>query len=144
MNLQIRLKRAITAMFYDFTCIRFLIVGILNTAFSYSVYAAFISISVSVEIASLTSLITGIAFSYLTQSKVVFKHHSVRSLLKFISAWTLIYLLYLALIKIFIGLGASSYMAGGAAIVPITASSFVIMKYIVFRGAKKQPFFKEC
>ncbi len=52
--------------------IRFLIVGILNTAFGYGVYTLFLFLGIQYQIASLAALICGILFSFNTQRKFVF------------------------------------------------------------------------
>ena len=54
--------------------IRFLIIGILNTAFGYGVYTLFLFFGVQYQLASMGALIFGIVFSFNTQRKFVFNN----------------------------------------------------------------------
>ena len=71
--------------------IRFLIVGTINTGFSYGVYALLLFWGNQYQMASLGSLILGIVFSFKTQGKYVFKNVDNALFLRFLSCWIIIY-----------------------------------------------------
>ena len=51
--------------------VRYVLVGIGNTAFGYGAYAAFLFVGFEYRLASLFALVLGILFSFTTQGKVV-------------------------------------------------------------------------
>lgn len=115
---------------------RFLAVGGMNTAFSYSVYSGLIFMGVNFAISNLVSLILGIFFSFYTQSSVVFKNSGRSVFVRYVAMWTGLYFLNTMIIGSLIRLGASAYAAGALAIFPITALSFFLQKYFIFTAAK--------
>lgn len=114
--------------------LRFLVVGLINTGFSYGVYAAGLIFGLSYVIASLVSLLLGIGFSFFTQGNLVFKNAEKKLFFRFVVNWVLIYLCMIGLIGLFVGLGVNQYWAGVLAMPPLAVLSFVAQKYIVFRG----------
>ena len=127
-----RTLKTSTTLFGRHLSVRFVLIGIVNTAFSYSLLTLFLHLGLCVELASLLALIIGILFSYLTQSSLVFSHSTPAAFLRFVTAWGIIYFLNLMLLYILMALGANSYLAGALAIIPITALSYFIMKRAVF------------
>jgi putative flippase GtrA len=114
--------------------VRFVLVGVLNTAFGYGVYAAMLYLGFSYPIASLTSLLLGILFSFQTQGRLVFGDPRQRLLPRFALAWAVIYALNLGLIASFVRFGLDAYTAGALALVPTVVLSYLVQKFIVFRA----------
>lgn len=119
-------------LFIGHQFIRYVLVGIGNTAFSYGIYAAFIFIGFEYRIASLLALFLGIVFSFVTQGKVVFKNATRITFSKFLMAWILIYILNISIISLLMKVSMSAYLAGAIAIVPVTLVSYFILKFAVF------------
>lgn len=71
-------------LFTNKTSLRFVVIGVINTLFSYSLFSILIYIGLVVEWASLFSLIFGIFFSFYTQSKFVFKQPSNVAFARFV------------------------------------------------------------
>lgn len=113
--------------------LRFLLVGLLNTGFSYCVYAIFIYFEQSYVVASLASLILGMVFSFFTQSVLVFKNTDKGLFWVFLLNWMVIYLCVISIITIFIRMGINEYWSGLLAIPPMAILSFLTQKFIVFR-----------
>jgi putative flippase GtrA len=113
--------------------IRFLVVGTINTGFSYSIYAAVIFIGLSYQLANLVALSAGILFSFKTQGRLVFGNPDNRLLGRFIVSWALIYLCTIALIGRIIAFGFDPYTAGLLALPFSVALSYPLQKYFVFR-----------
>lgn len=120
--------------------LRFVLVGIGNTAFSYGAYAALLFIGFEYRVASLLALVLGIAFSFTTQGNVVFRNATRVTLVKFVVAWVLLYIFNISLIALLMRSSMSAYLAGAVATVPVTLVSYFVLKFAVFgRGKTNQP-----
>jgi putative flippase GtrA len=112
---------------------RFVSVGLLNTCFSYLIYAGLLFVGLSYILANLLASVMGILFSFKTQGHLVFRNSDNRLLSRFVLSWVVIYLGSITLIGGMIALGLDSYSAG-AVVVPIIAMvSYLTQKYFVFR-----------
>lgn len=118
--------------------VRFLVVGVVNTAFSYAVYAAMLFVGMSYAYANLIALIAGIVFSFRTQGTFVFDNRDWRLFGRFVVFWALIYLANILFIKLIIELGFDAYVAGAMALPLIAVLSYIVQKIFVFRIPKPQ------
>lgn len=114
---------------------RFVIVGFLNTIFSYLVYAVLLSVGFKYQVANLIALLIGILFSFKTQGHLVFNNRNNRLLGRFILSWVFIYLCVIFLIGRIIDFGLDAYTAGALALPFSAVLSYVIQKYFVFKGS---------
>src|SRR5262245_5852423 len=103
---------------FRFEFIRFLLVGGLNTAFSYAVYAFFLYVGVPYALANLLAILVGIAFSFRTQGTLVFRNPDLRLIGRFVACWLLIWGLNVGLIALLLRGGLDAYVAGALASVP--------------------------
>jgi putative flippase GtrA len=115
--------------------IRFFIVGVVNTAFSYFIYSVGLFFSLHYTIASLIALISGILFGFKTHGTLVFSNHDNRRLFHYFFSWFLIYFFNIAIIGVIVNTGFSALIAGAVALIPVTVISFLIQKFFVFRTA---------
>lgn len=114
--------------------LRFILVGVLNTGFSYSIYAVGVYLGMRYQVANLVSLVIGILFSFKTQGLLVFGNSSNRLLGRFIISWTVIYLCVIGLIGRLLALGIDPYTAGALSLPVSVALSYVVQKFFVFRA----------
>ena len=114
---------------------RFLIVGMINTAFSYGLYALFVFMGLRIPMASLAALLLGIIFSFSTQGTLVFRNATRLTFVKFVAAWLVIYFVNLGIIEGFMQMHLNAYQSGALATLPVTALSYLILNFIVFRPA---------
>ena len=127
--------RSLASIVRSSRVIRFLVVGVLNTAFSYSIYALLLFVGLSYQLANFGSLVLGILFSFKTQGHFVFRNADNRLLGRFVLCWILIYVCNIAVIGRIMAFGIDAYSAGALAL-PITILlSYIIQKYFVFRPA---------
>ncbi len=113
--------------------LRFLLVGALNTGFSYALYAALVYAGLGVALPSLVALLAGIVFSYATQGRLVFGHRSTAAFVRFVAVWLVIYAAYVATVLAAGRFGISAY-AGGLIATPIVAVlSYGLQARFVFR-----------
>jgi len=125
--------RHIMRLFGRNLSVRFVLIGCINTLFSYSIFIFLLFLGSSVALGSLLALTLGVLFSYCTQGTVVFRYKSKVAFVRFIMAWVAIYVMNLAIIHSLMELGVSSYLAAAAATVGTTLTSFFIQKLVVFR-----------
>ena len=118
--------------------VRFVLVGGLNTSFSYAVYVGLIFMGLSYVVANFFALVLGILFSFRTQGALVFRNRDNRLIFRFAGFWFVLFLLNIGLISIFMRIGLNAYTAGAVALVPITLISYFVQKRLVF-GASSEP-----
>lgn len=116
--------------------VRYILVGIGNTAFGYGAYAALLFVGLEYRLASLLALVLGIAFSFTTQGTVVFRNATRVTLVKFVIAWILLYIFNISLIALLMRASLSAYLAGAVATVPVTLASYFVLKFAVFARGK--------
>jgi putative flippase GtrA len=112
--------------------LRFILVGAVNTAFSYGIYAGMLFIGFGYALANLVALVLGILFSFKTQGRFVFENTSNLLIGRFILLWAAIYLANIALIGSLITIGLDAYVAGALAVPFSTVLSYIGQKFIVF------------
>lgn len=113
--------------------VRFILVGMINTAFSYSLYAFFIFMGLRIPMASFVSLLLGIIFSFTTQGALVFGNATRLTFVKFFLTWMIIYFVNVKIIEEFVRMGLNAYYSGALATFPVAVLSYLILNFIVFR-----------
>ncbi len=114
---------------------RFIVVGTLNTGFSYLVYCIALYAGAPYAIANLIACIAGILLGYRTHLRFVFADASSPQLRRYVLVWLTLYLVNIGLIRLFVGFGLSAYAAGAVALPLMVAASFVLNRWVVFRRA---------
>ncbi|MCK4342167.1 MAG: GtrA family protein [Phycisphaerae bacterium] len=116
---------------------RFLVVGILNTAFGYGVYAAGILLGLPRPPALLIATVLGVLFNFRTTGWIVFGSRDNRLLARFILVYAAMYMFNLGLLELLcrrIGFGS---LVGQALSLPIVVVlTFLALKTLVFRAPK--------
>jgi putative flippase GtrA len=113
--------------------ITYVLVGILNTIFGYSVFAILIYLKLHYSLAVLLSTVLGVLFNFKTIGKLVFKSNDNRLIFRFISVYVIVYLMNVAGLKIYRIFDDNMYLAGLFMIFPTTIFSFVMHKRFVFK-----------
>lgn len=117
--------------------LRFLVMGGINTGFSYGVYALLVYCGVNYALSNLGSLILGILFSFRTQAAFVFRDAASGLFLRYVMVWAVLYGANILMIGSLIRFGANAYSAGAMAIVPTAILSYFLQKSFVFSGARQ-------
>jgi len=112
--------------------LRFLVMGGINTGFSYGVYALLVYCGLNYAASNLCSLILGILFSFRTQAAFVFRDAARGLFMRYVMVWTILYLSNILMIGSLTRLGANAYSAGALAIVPTAVLSYFLQKSFVF------------
>lgn len=114
--------------------IRFLIIGSLNTAFAYGLYALFIFIGLHYSLAVLCSTIIGTLFSFKTFGNWVFFNPDNRRILRFAAVYGGCYVLNVGILKTLTLAGVSNlYLAGLISSFLVAMVSFFLNKFFVFK-----------
>ena len=114
--------------------ISFLLVGILNTAFGYGLFALFIYLGLYYPLAVLFSTILGVLFNFKTIGKLVFGSSDNGLILRFALVYVITYLLNIFFLWLFKKLGFENmYINGFVLLIPLAAVSFLLNKFFVFR-----------
>lgn len=119
--------------FFHIRFFRFMLIGAINTAFSYLVYVFFLFCGLAYAIANLLALMFGVLFSFYTQGTFVFKNSNARLLGRFILFWILIYGINIFFIQQLMQAGLNAYWSGAAALLPVTLMSYCIQRFFIFR-----------
>ncbi|MFZ4122906.1 MAG: GtrA family protein [Caulobacterales bacterium] len=113
--------------------IRFVLVGVLNTAFSYGFYAAGLWFGLRYSVAALVALVVGIAFGYLTQGRLVFKMFSWSNFPKYTAFWIAMWLLNVGLISAILSIVRNNaYLAGLLSSLVLIVPSYLMQRHWVF------------
>lgn len=117
----------------DCKLIRYLLVGMMNTLFGYSLFAFFIYLNVHYSMAVLLSTVLGVLFNFKSIGRLVFKNKNNALIYKFIGVYILTYLLNVAALRLFNTYHVNMYLAGALLLVPITLISFTLHNNVVFK-----------
>lgn len=110
-----------------------MIVGSVNTLFSYCVYAFLLFVGWNYAMASLCALLLGFLFSFRTHAAYVFRQTAARRFPRYATSWFAIYVLNTLIIWLLINAGMNPYAAGAMAVIPIAMLSYLTQRLFVFR-----------
>lgn len=117
----------------DATFIRFVLIGLLNTAFGVGLYCLFVYWGIPYRVAVLLSTILGVLFNFKTIGTFVFKNTKNRLIFKFVAAYVIVYFINIGLIHLLLELSNLNEYIAGIIVTPIVAiASFVLQKRFVF------------
>ena len=111
---------------------RFILVGMLNTLFGYSLFALFIFLQVHYTLAVLLTTVLGILFNFKTIGALVFKNTSSNIIVRFVIVYMITYLLNVLALKVLTVRYFDMYTAGLIALVPNAVISFLLQSKFVF------------
>ena len=101
--------------------LRFLIVGGLNTAVNYGVYALLLFLGLGYLPAATLSFVMGLVISFKSQGRFVFQSGRA-SFVRFVASWLLIYVVHVSLLGLLVRSGMGSYLAGALLLAPTACS----------------------
>jgi len=118
--------------------IRFLVVGGVNTAISYGIYAGLVFMGWHYAAANLVAVAAGVVVSFTTTGRLVFGHRDNRRFGRYVVAWGGIYVTSVSIIGVMLRLTGDPYAAGALAIPPIAVMSYVAQRFFVFRSDERE------
>lgn len=112
--------------------LRFVMVGVLNTCFGYSVFALLVWLGAPYQLATAISTLAGIAFNFQTTGRLVFSGAPWPRLIRFAAVYALIYLLNISGIALLLRLNVNVYAAYALLIPPLAVLTYLLHKKFVF------------
>ncbi|HIS74301.1 TPA: GtrA family protein [Candidatus Galligastranaerophilus intestinavium] len=116
---------------------KFLFVGALNTAFGYSVYALFVTLHASHNIALTIQYILGVLWNFKTTGVIVFKNHDNSRIIRFFMSYVITYSINLVCLNFLVHFGLGKYISQAVMVLPMAVLSFLIFKTFVFKEKNK-------
>lgn len=117
--------------------IKFLVVGVINTAFGYGMYVLLLFLGLHYAIASFFATVSGILFNFKTTGKLVFKNSDNALLFKFIGVYAVIYIINVVCLKVFSFFLVNLFAAGAFMVLPTAILSFTLNRKFVFIKGQK-------
>ena len=112
--------------------LKFALVGLLNTGWSYLLYAAFLYLGLNYWLASFLTIVLSVSFGFLTQGNLVFGGATLEALPRFILVWVVIYAVYLAVVSVAQSVGLNNYLGGLIATPLVALLSYILQRRFVF------------
>lgn len=112
--------------------VRFLIVGVINTIFGYSVFSLFVFLGVHYALALLMATILGILFNFKTIGILVFAKKENNLIWRFFLVYTFVYGVNVLGLHLLNGVGLNIYFSGAILLFPSALLSFILNKKYVF------------
>ena len=116
------------------TFIRYLLVGAVNTAFGYSVFALLIFIGWHYSIALFFATVAGIFFNFQTFGILVFRKRDWRLIWKFLAVYGILYGINVFLVFLVLLFLRNVYVANAIAIIFIAGLGYFLNRHFVYEN----------
>jgi putative flippase GtrA len=116
----------------DWRFVRLLLVGLLNTAFGYSVFALFILLNLHYSIAALLSTICGILFNFKTTGQLVFGSRDNSLLLRFFGVYGVTYVVGVLCLRVATAYQWNVLIVAAVLLPPMAVVSYTLNRVFVF------------
>lgn len=117
----------------DWLFVKFILVGILNTAFGYGAFALLIYTGLHYSAAVVLSTIAGILFNFKTTGVLVFKNKDNSLIFKFIAVYTLVCITGIIILRLAQIAHINLYFAGLVSTGICAVTAFLLNKNWVFK-----------
>lgn len=113
--------------------LRFLLVGGLNTAFGYGVFALSLFLGAHYAVAATISTVLGVLFNFFTTGSLVFGRRGGSRLHRFVAVYAVMWAVGILALKAANALAVNLYVAGLVLLVPSAGLSFLLLRTFVFQ-----------
>lgn len=114
--------------------VRFVMVGGLNTAFGYTIFASLVLLGFSSALALFIATLCGMIFNFLTTGRLVFANRDWRLFPRFIATYVIVYAFNLTLLRLIEEAGVWTLAAQAVCLLPTVVLSFLILRSFVFEN----------
>lgn len=125
---------------YNKRLIRFFLVGGLNTAFGYGLFAFLIYIGLHYSVAGIVGTIIGVLFNFKTVGLIVFRSKNNKLIIRFFAVYVIIYTIGVSSLAIFKYFGINEYIGGAIMLLPSGLLGYFLNKKLVFIEPKKDEY----
>lgn len=115
--------------------LRFLLVGLLNTAVGYGLFAGFVWAGLPYPLAIGLATLLGVAFNFQSTGRLVFGGANLARLWRFAAVYGVVYLINVAAVAALLRVGLNVYLANGLLILPLALIAFVLQRKFVFASS---------
>ena len=120
----------------DWLFVKFIFVGVLNTAFGYLAYALLLFLGLHYTLAVVLSTIAGVLFNFKTTGTIVFKNNNNKLIFKFVAVYAITTTLGIIILRMAELAGINLYLAGLVSTGICAIISFLLNKNWVFKYEK--------
>ena len=120
----------------DWLFVKFILVGILNTAFGYLVFAALLYFGLHYTLAVVLSTIAGVLFNFKTTGTLVFKNNNNKLIFKFVTVYALTCIIGIIVLRLAELVNVNLYLAGMVSTGICAIIAFILNKNWVFKYEK--------
>ncbi|MCY1125276.1 GtrA family protein [Frigidibacter sp. RF13] len=111
--------------------VKFLGVGVLNTAVGLGLYWLFLWLGLSPQPALALAFALGVIWNYLTHARLVFGTGGLSRLAPYIAAYLVLYGLNALTLRALLASGVGAYAAQAILVLPMAAIAFVLISYVL-------------
>jgi putative flippase GtrA len=115
---------------------RFLLVGMLNTAVGYVLYAAFYLLSGAPRLSLILATAVGVIFNFFSTGRIVFANRRAAAFPSFVAGYALTLGLNIVLLDVMIRFGLHPLWAQLCALLIVVPVSYGINAFLVFSGKR--------
>lgn len=115
--------------------VRFLLVGGLNTAVGYALFAVFVWAGLPYPLAIGLATVLGVAFNFQSTGRLVFGGAPLSQLGRFVAAYGVVYLLNVGAVALLLRSGLNVYLANALVILPLALVAFALQRRFVFAAS---------
>lgn len=112
--------------------VRFLAVGVLNTAFGYGVFAGLAWSGLPYPVAIAVATIAGVAFNFFSTGRLVFGQGGAHRLPRFAAVYAVVYCVNVAAVAGLLQLGLNVYIANALLVLPLALLAYGLQRRFVF------------
>ena len=120
----------------DWLFVKFIFVGVLNTAFGYMAYALLLFLGLHYTLAVVLSTIAGVLFNFKTTGTIVFKNNNNKLIFKFVAVYAITTTLGIIILRMAELAGINLYLAGLVSTGLCAIIAFLLNKNWVFKYEK--------
>lgn len=120
----------------DWLFVKFIFVGVLNTAFGYLAYALLLFLGLHYTLAVVLSTIAGVLFNFKTTGTIVFKNNNNKLIFKFVAVYAITTTLGIIILRMAELAGINLYLAGLVSTGICAIITFLLNKNWVFKYEK--------
>lgn len=113
--------------------VNFLVVGLINTAFGYSVFALTLYLGFHYSVAVAVSTVLGTLFNFKATGRLVFNSRDNSKFLRFLLVYALLYCINVASIYLLLQIGIIAYLGGLIMVLPLSLLSYYLLSRYVFK-----------
>ena len=112
---------------------RFLLVGVLNTAFGYGMYAALLWLGLAPYLAVGIGTVLGVLFNFQSTGRLVFASAHPGRLPRFVLVYAFMYFVNVGCLSLVMSrTGLNAYVAGAVMLLPVAILTFFLQRRFVF------------